>query len=58
MVDSNQAYHPGWARTDMGGDAADVPPADSAAGLLARFDALDLATTGIYESYHGEPLPF
>jgi hypothetical protein len=25
---------------------------------LARFDALDLATTGIYESYRGEPLPF
>ena len=31
---------------------------DSAAGLLARFDALDLATNGIYESYRGEPLPF
>ena len=52
------SYHPGWVRTDMGGDAADVAPADSAAGLLARFDALDLSTTGIYESYRGEALPF
>ncbi|MDB2469305.1 SDR family oxidoreductase [Alphaproteobacteria bacterium] len=52
------SYHPGWVRTDMGGDAADVTPADSAAGLLARIDALDLATTGIYESYRGEALPF
>ena len=42
----------------MGGGAADVAPEDSAAGLLARFDALDLATTGIYESYRGEALPF
>ena len=42
----------------MGGDIADVAPADSAAGLLARIDALDLPTTGIYESYRGEALPF
>jgi hypothetical protein len=43
----------------MGGGAADVaPPEIARPGLLARFDALDLATTGIYESYRGEPLPF
>jgi len=52
------AYHPGWVRTDMGGPQASVSPHDSAAGLLARFDALSLETTGIYEDFEGNQLPF
>lgn len=52
------AYHPGWVRTDMGGPSADVSPQESAAGLLSRFDLLNIKNTGIYESYSGEKLPF
>jgi NAD(P)-dependent dehydrogenase (short-subunit alcohol dehydrogenase family) len=52
------AYHPGWVRTDMGGPSATVSPQESAAGLLARFDKLNITNTGIYESYSGEKLPF
>ena len=51
-------YHPGWVQTDMGGRGADIPVAQSVQGLAARFDALTLATTGCFESYDGEALPF
>lgn len=51
-------YHPGWVRTEMGGAGADIDVATSAAGLLARFDALSPATTGCYEDYTGRAIPF
>ena len=52
------AYHPGWVQTDMGGSEAAVTPPDSAAGLLRQFDALSMDSTGIFENYRGERLPF
>ena len=52
------AYHPGWVRTDMGGAEADIDVETSATGLIARFDALTIETTGCFEFYSGEPIPF
>lgn len=52
------SYHPGWVRTDMGGSNADVSVEDSAAGLLARFDVLSPATSGVFEDYRGETIAF
>jgi NAD(P)-dependent dehydrogenase (short-subunit alcohol dehydrogenase family) len=52
------AYHPGWVRTDMGGEAAEISVEESAAGLLARFEALSLETTGVFEDYRGEAMPW
>lgn len=46
-------YHPGWVRTDMGGESADIGIAESVAGLMARFDALGVATTGCFETWDG-----
>lgn len=51
-------YHPGWVKTDMGGAGADIGTAEAAAGLIARFDALSLATTGCFETWDGRAHPF
>ena len=48
-------YHPGWVQTDMGGSAADIDADQATTGLIDRFDALSLATTGCFETYDGEP---
>jgi NAD(P)-dependent dehydrogenase (short-subunit alcohol dehydrogenase family) len=52
------AYHPGWVRTDMGTGAAPVDLNHSATGLLERFAALNPATSGVFEDYLGNPIPF
>jgi NAD(P)-dependent dehydrogenase (short-subunit alcohol dehydrogenase family) len=51
-------YHPGWVRTDMGGDAAEIGLDESADGLLAEFAALDSARAGCFRTWDGRDLPF
>ena len=51
-------YHPGWVQTDMGGSGADITVEQSANGLMQRFQALSIATTGCFETWNGTPHPF
>ena len=51
-------YHPGWVRTGMGGETADLTPEQSAEGLAARLDALSLDSTGCFQTWDGRTHPF
>ncbi|EGF31894.1 Dehydrogenases with different specificities (short-chain alcohol dehydrogenases-like protein) [Oxalobacteraceae bacterium IMCC9480] len=50
------ALHPGWVRTAMGGDGADLDVSDSAAGMRATLAGLTAAGNGHFFNYNGAPL--
>ncbi|MGB5863555.1 MAG: SDR family NAD(P)-dependent oxidoreductase [Sulfitobacter sp.] len=51
-------YHPGWVQTDMGGETAAITVDQSVEGLVVRFAALDLDTTGCFETWDGRAHPY
>jgi len=52
------ALHPGWVRTQMGGDGASLAPEDAAAGLLRVINEAGPADSGRYLDWRGNPLPW
>ncbi len=50
--------HPGFVRTDMTGHEGLIDPPESASGIIARIDQLDLHNTGGFWHENGEVLPW
>ena len=50
--------HPGWVRTDMTGGSGLIEASESATGLIARVDALDLTNSGQFWHQEGQILPW
>ncbi len=50
--------HPGWVRTDMGGDGAPLTPAESVSGLVKIVAGLSADHNGRFFDYTGAQLPW
>ena len=50
------ALHPGWAKTDMGGEGADLEREDAAANIIKTIDGLTPDNHTGFIRYDGEPL--
>ena len=51
-------FHPGWVKTDMGGQNALITPAESVAGMRAVIDGLTPKDTGSFHAYDGSGIPW
>lgn len=47
------SVHPGWAKTRMGGDGAQLEPADSARGIQKLYETIDSLESGKLYNYDG-----
>ena len=52
------ALHPGWVRTEMGGEGAEVAPEDAARGLVDVIEGLGEGDNGRFLDWQGRPLPW
>lgn len=52
------SYHPGWVRTEMGGNSATFSTDESADALLKQFETLNIDRSGRFYNYNGEELEF
>ena len=50
------SFHPGWVQTDMGGEGASIPAAESVAGMRQVIEGLSAADNGKFFNYDGAQL--
>ena len=50
--------HPGWVRTDMGGDGAQLDASDVVESIFQTLAGLPRATSGVFIDRHGAGLPW
>lgn len=50
--------HPGWVKTDMGGQGADIDVQTSTAGLQKTIDGASIKDTGKFLNYDGSEIPW
>jgi NAD(P)-dependent dehydrogenase (short-subunit alcohol dehydrogenase family) len=50
------SLHPGWVRTDMGGESADIGVEESAEGILKLARRLSMSETGRFFNWQGVEL--
>ena len=52
------ALHPGWVRTDMGGQNANLSPEESVSSMRKVIDGLTPGDNGAYRGYSGDVVPW
>lgn len=52
------AIHPGWVKTDMGGQRAQLDVADSVTSIIKTLVQLDESKNGTYLNYDGSELAY
>ena len=52
------SFHPGWVQTDMGGEGADIAPAQAVAGMRKVIAGLSPQANGSFFNYDGGSLPW
>jgi NAD(P)-dependent dehydrogenase (short-subunit alcohol dehydrogenase family) len=52
------AVHPGFLKTDMGGDRAELPPAEGARGVIDLVDGLTQGDSGTFRQWNGAVHPW